>query len=537
MEVVVKNPVDGTLFKQTLCNHKTKNCSFPYFYHPCCVSNVLRMFKDLTKLLDRDNISYFLIAGTALGWRRHNKGLIPWDDDIDIACFKKDAEKISKILEEMETLGYIPHHNKGNGTKIYPPYDYFSIDYSKNNKIHVDIALLIELSFEGKEYYGDFPNISIPDKKKFKSLKPWLIRKDWIFPLNRTQLYDIPCYTMNEDIKQLKFWYEDDVLQKAIAKPKPLPGTYPDVAKNKLEINFFPPAERLLSQSFSQKPNLDLGINRVLVINQEIRPDRLHWMIVQCNKNNLWLERVPAVSLSKKEYKKLEGTFWHKTNLFNMNLTEVSCFLSHIKCWEIVSKEKDSEMFLITEDDIEFTPCFSEIISSFLKDYNKDNYLIRLGLDLYNEKEIERIQPYFYEVGLATGTYAYLIHPKQARYFLNLISILSPLTFPVDLTIIAPDIKKFPTDRPYEKRFSENKTFLLHCVENDSFFKKNATSKRKGIITEWSSIIGDSTTYGQEPLSSISVKLAKVRKPYIFLLLAILIWLWLMLIFIKKTKF
>ena len=54
---------------------------------------------ELKRICDKNNIKYYMIAGTLLGAVRH-KGFIPWDDDMDFAIMRKDFSKFISACEK-----------------------------------------------------------------------------------------------------------------------------------------------------------------------------------------------------------------------------------------------------------------------------------------------------------------------------------------------------------------------------------------------------------------------------------------------------
>ncbi len=61
---------------------------------PVMQKNLLAL-KDLVALLDKHNIPYWLDAGSLLGSHRH-EGVIPWDEDVDIAICQEDHEDVMR---------------------------------------------------------------------------------------------------------------------------------------------------------------------------------------------------------------------------------------------------------------------------------------------------------------------------------------------------------------------------------------------------------------------------------------------------------
>ena len=54
---------------------------------------------DFHNVCMKHGIQYFAIAGTLLGAVRH-KGIIPWDDDVDLGLLREDYEKFLSVYEE-----------------------------------------------------------------------------------------------------------------------------------------------------------------------------------------------------------------------------------------------------------------------------------------------------------------------------------------------------------------------------------------------------------------------------------------------------
>lgn len=62
-------------------------------------ASTMESLEKVDKICQRHNITYFGYYGTLLGAVRH-KGFIPWDDDMDIAMFRKDYNRFIKYAKE-----------------------------------------------------------------------------------------------------------------------------------------------------------------------------------------------------------------------------------------------------------------------------------------------------------------------------------------------------------------------------------------------------------------------------------------------------
>lgn len=60
-------------------------------------NRMLYILDEVAKICDCERIPYWLTHGTLLGAVRHG-GFIPWDDDVDICIFMKDAKRFRKLM-------------------------------------------------------------------------------------------------------------------------------------------------------------------------------------------------------------------------------------------------------------------------------------------------------------------------------------------------------------------------------------------------------------------------------------------------------
>ena len=113
---------------------------------------LIMMMKEIHSILDSNDIHYMLIYGSALGAVRH-KGIIPWDDDIDIGILREELEKAEeflsnqliylferseKHLEPSAPIGHVRFINKEETDNIHGLKNYTTIDIWPIDKIPKD---------------------------------------------------------------------------------------------------------------------------------------------------------------------------------------------------------------------------------------------------------------------------------------------------------------------------------------------------------------------------------------------------------------
>lgn len=75
---------------------------------PCdakIVQKIYQMLLDVHDFFTLYKIPYIIDSGTLLGAVRH-RGLIPWDDDLDLCIFEEDEQRLLDVFPILRSIGY-----------------------------------------------------------------------------------------------------------------------------------------------------------------------------------------------------------------------------------------------------------------------------------------------------------------------------------------------------------------------------------------------------------------------------------------------
>jgi len=230
------------------------------------------------------------------------------------------------------------------------------------------------------------------------------------------------------------------------------------------------------------------GIYKCYVINLDTYTQRMDNVIKECSKYNLDVERIPAVN-----GKNLQETdhLIDPKKPHKLSKKEIGCYLSHAKAIKKIAADPENTLSLILEDDIEFRDTFSVIMQSAIHSLqNLDWDIIFLGCDLREDDFLTQVGPCIYTASLVTGTWAYMMTPKTARYILENIF---PISYPIDLVLTLP-YPVVKTKTKYDHRFDGNlKKFIVHTGDPFKIIM-NGSLGRLGIINETSTETKTSST-------------------------------------------
>jgi lipopolysaccharide cholinephosphotransferase len=106
---------------------------------------------DIKKVLDKNNVSFFLMFGTLLGAIRDKK-FIKTDIDTDLGFFREDKVNFYKVILELRDYDFWLIRTDHNDNLISVRRDDEYIDFCFFDRINIPITNLIEYPFIGETF-------------------------------------------------------------------------------------------------------------------------------------------------------------------------------------------------------------------------------------------------------------------------------------------------------------------------------------------------------------------------------------------------
>lgn len=164
----------------------------------------LKMFKEIVKVCEKYNLTYFMSAGTFLGAVRH-QGFIPWDEDMDMRMPRADYEKLIEVLHDELSYPYTcaTYTRDSNVHRYFARVENKCVRFQRvNTKIHQKSNVWIDI----------FPLDGMPSNKVRRKIREWhlLYRKMWMH---------LSVFDEIVDLKQDRPWYEKIIVFLALNTP------------------------------------------------------------------------------------------------------------------------------------------------------------------------------------------------------------------------------------------------------------------------------------------------------------------------------
>jgi GR25 family glycosyltransferase involved in LPS biosynthesis len=360
------------------------------------IKTLYQMLYDFHSILTKHKIKYWVTRGSFLGAVRH-KGIIPWDDDIDVGILSEDSKKFTDLLPYFKKCNY-------SVTKMTCGYKFFKnsgrrrlTDEYENHYSYPYLDIYIySSSDDGETFKSKRPKEDMFSKNNLYPLKEYSFGSFIVFgPSNYKEYFD----TMFGTDWDINGYVYDGESEKSFILTKRLRGPaqpiYEVINRQCLKGCLIPSNEELDTEAWMIHPtntcftggdcydNFDEKMG-VYVINCKIHKERYGKFIKYSESAGLKTCRVQCI-LGETFTDNLvcqlidDGLLSPNAEMTNI---EVSINMSHYNCWQRIVNSCQ-EYGLVIEDDVEVVPDFVEKINKIMETL-KDNEIDFNILHIWN---------------------------------------------------------------------------------------------------------------------------------------------------------
>lgn len=148
----------------------------------------LNLFKEFTKVCEKEELTYFALGGTLLGAVRH-KGFIPWDDDMDLGMPRPDYERFLKLCDD-NNYHFELHTYKNDKSHM----QCFAKIEDPNIKVRVNTKTA-KVATETSAWIDIFPLDGMPNNVVLRTIWKYYL-------LYRRAMYKFSCFDIEVDVSK-----------------------------------------------------------------------------------------------------------------------------------------------------------------------------------------------------------------------------------------------------------------------------------------------------------------------------------------------
>lgn len=156
-----------------------------------------KALKSFIEVCEKNGLEYFVYGGTLLGVEKYN-GIIPWDDDIDVALPRKSYDRLMELGSEAFSFDLFlqtPYNCKKS------PFPYAKLRVKGTKYVEY---VNRNLDIESGIYIDIYPVDKIPDderlrRKQYKQVRKWIL----IYVCRQSKLYDKETHGVKDVLKKI----------------------------------------------------------------------------------------------------------------------------------------------------------------------------------------------------------------------------------------------------------------------------------------------------------------------------------------------